>query len=166
MNDLAIGAAVGVAATAPMTLAMELMHRSLPRHERHPLPPREITERVAAWAGVRHRLGESERAGLALAAHFGYGAAAGAAYAPLARGLPLPPAVEGAAYGLAVWAGSYLGLLPTLGIMSPATRHPRRRNALMIAAHLVWGAALGVVVDQLEQARHTGGADDGRPRPA
>ena len=54
-------------------------------------------------------------------------------------------------YGLAVWAGSYLGLLPALGIMSPATDHPLRRTALMIAAHLVWGSALGTFVDLLNK---------------
>jgi len=42
-----------------------------------------------------------------------------------------------------VWGGSYLGLLPSLGILRPATDHPAQRNALMIAAHLVWGATLG-----------------------
>jgi putative membrane protein len=46
-----------------------------------------------------------------------------------------------------VWAGSYLGLLPVLGILSPATRHPTGRNALMIAAHIIWGATLGILTD-------------------
>jgi hypothetical protein len=29
-------------------------------------------------------------------------------------------------------------------LMPPATRQPRERNAMMIAAHIVWGAALGL----------------------
>src|SRR5262249_36443677 len=66
--------------------------------------------------------------------------------------------VKGTAYGLAVWAGSYLGLLPALGILSPATRHPPRRTALMIAAHVVFGSALGVFTDLLEKA---GQGEDG-----
>jgi uncharacterized membrane protein YagU involved in acid resistance len=49
----------------------------------------------------------------------------------------------GATFGLGVWVASYLGLMPMLGILRPATRHPARRNALMIAAHLVWGGVLG-----------------------
>src|SRR5207237_6120242 len=37
MNEVMIGAAAGAAAAVPMTWAMEVMHRLLPDHERHPL---------------------------------------------------------------------------------------------------------------------------------
>lgn len=36
--------------------------------------------------------------------------------------------------------------------LPPATKHPARRNALMIAAHVVFGAALGLLVERLEKA--------------
>jgi hypothetical protein len=39
---------------------------------------------------------------------------------------------------------SYLGGLPALGIQRPATEHNRARRRLMIAAHVVYGAALGL----------------------
>lgn len=150
MNDVIRGAIAGLTATAPMTVLMELWHRQLPAHERYPLPPRQITERVLARAGAPE---ESERAGATTAAtyvgHFGYGAAAGAAYGWAASRVPGSPVAKGIIFGLAVWAGSYLGWLPAAGVLSPATRHPRRRNALMIAAHGVWGAATGVLTDSL-----------------
>jgi uncharacterized membrane protein YagU involved in acid resistance len=57
--------------------------------------------------------------------------------------------LKGSLAGMIVWGGSYLGLLPALGIIPPATKHPRRRTALMIAAHLVWGVATGVVADRI-----------------
>jgi putative membrane protein len=41
---------------------------------------------------------------------------------------------------------SYLLALPILKILTPATEHPARRNILMILAHFVWGATLGLVV--------------------
>jgi uncharacterized membrane protein YagU involved in acid resistance len=151
LTSMCQGALAGVVATVPMTVAMELMHRQLPAHERYPLPPREIMMEVAEEAGVKEQMDEPERIGMTLAAHFGYGAAVGALYAPLARRLPLPPALGGAAYGFIVWAGSYLGLLPAMGILRPATEHPPRRNALMITAHLIWGAAAGVLIDSLER---------------
>ena len=52
VSSLVTGAVAGLGATIPMTLAMEVMHRSLPQHERYPLPPREITRRVSctSWA--------------------------------------------------------------------------------------------------------------------
>jgi hypothetical protein len=84
MNKILIGAFAGLAATVPMTAAMESMHRLLPEQERYPLPPREITMAVAEDAGVRQHLNEPERTSLTLAAHFGYGGLTGAVYAPLA----------------------------------------------------------------------------------
>ena len=39
VSSLVTGAVAGLGATIPMTLAMEVMNRSLPQHERYPLPP-------------------------------------------------------------------------------------------------------------------------------
>ena len=152
MNRILLGALAGLAATAPMTLAMKLMHASLPRHEQYPLPPRQVTEGMAEKAGVNEHLDEEERAAATWVSHFAYGTACGALYGALSDGLDglgVPPALSGVGFGLAVWAGSYLGWLPAAGLISPATEHPPRRNALMIAAHVVWGAAAGVMLDKL-----------------
>jgi uncharacterized membrane protein YagU involved in acid resistance len=160
MNKFVAGALAGFAATIPMSWAMELMHQLLPHHERHPLPPRQITERVAKATGVNRHLSEEGRVWLSLAAHLGYGATVGTIYelvAPKVR--RVPPLAKGTLFGVLVWAGSYLGILPAMGILKPATRHPARRNAVMIVAHLVWGSALAIFADALEQGsagRHPG----------
>lgn len=153
MNAVLLGALAGFAATVPMSLAMKLMHEQLPGHEQYPLPPRAVAMELAEGAGVKHELDEGEREGLTWASHFAYGTACGAVYAPLARAVDVPPPLTGAAFGLAVWAGSYLGWLPAAGILRPATEHPPRRTALMVAAHLVWGVAAGVIVDGLSDDR-------------
>lgn len=57
--------------------------------------------------------------------------------------------------GAAIWAGSYFGWVPALGILTPASEHPRRRNALMIAAHIVWGATTALALRELLFARRT-----------
>ena len=154
MNRILLGAVAGLAATVPMTLAMKLMHEQLPREERYPLPPRQVTEGVAEKAGVNERLDEDERRAATWASHFAYGTACGALYGAVSGrkidGHPLP---AGVGFGLAVWAGSYLGWLPAAGVLSPATEHPARRNALMIAAHVVWGATTGVAVARLSDGR-------------
>jgi hypothetical protein len=136
-----------------MTAAMKLWHRQLPWHEQYPLPPRQITVEAARKAGVHQHLDESDRKGLTYVNHFSYGTAVGSLYGPLSRQAPGPPAVKGMGYGLMVWTVSYLGLLPALRLLSPATRHPARRNAnaLMIGAHLVWGAVLGLATESLQQ---------------
>jgi uncharacterized membrane protein YagU involved in acid resistance len=148
-SALLAGAAAGFVATAPMTAAMEVMHRRLPWWERYSLPPSQIITRIKAQFGLRRHRNRSEHLMVTLLAHFGYGAAAGAVYAPIADTVPLPGALKGVTFGLIVWGVSYLGLLPALGILRPATRHPRRRSALMIAAHVVWGAVLGVLTDMI-----------------
>lgn len=163
------GATAGFVATAPMTAAMELMHRMLPQHERYPLPPRQIVDNASQKAQAEHLIPGSshdaserhsglhperdERGAVALAAHFAFGTMAGSAYGPIARTRPAHPALAGMGYGLLVWGSQYLGALPAVGVLTNATEHPARRNALMIAAHVVWGAALGLVADRLVRTR-------------
>jgi hypothetical protein len=150
MNRILWGALAGLAATAPMTVAMKLMHEQLPREEQYPLPPRQVAEGMAEKAGVNEHLDEDDRVAATWASHFAYGAACGALYGALSgERLDGHGALAGAGFGVAVWAGSYLGWLPAAGIISPATEHPARRNALMIAAHVVWGATTGVVLERL-----------------
>jgi putative membrane protein len=163
------GMTAGLAATAPMTAAMAFMHRMLPPEERYPLPPRQIvdnairkTDMEEETPGRPHLGGErrtgledvadDERSGLALAAHFAFGAMAGTAYGPIARTRPASPVLAGVGFGLMVWVSQYLGVLPAVGVLSNATNHPARRNALMIAAHVVWGASLGLMTDRLVRA--------------
>jgi uncharacterized membrane protein YagU involved in acid resistance len=137
-----------------MTAVMMALHQVLPGEPDSPLPPRHITENAAEAAGAGEamdNMDEGGRKATTLAAHFGYGAAAGAAYVPLAGKSGLPPAAEGALFGLAVWGGSYLGLMPATGLYNSAKDEPAARNVLMIAAHLVWGASLGVIYDVLRK---------------
>jgi uncharacterized membrane protein YagU involved in acid resistance len=134
-----------------MTAAMVAMHRKLPAHQKYPLPPRRITMAVAKKLGAKKHLDEQHRTGLTLLAHFGYGATMGALFglvAPrhLSRSIP-----AGIGYGLLVWAGSYLGLLPAMDLHRPATREPDERNGLMIAAHVVWGATIGALAPLMQR---------------
>ena len=95
-----------------------------------------------------------DKAATTLVAHFVYGGATGAAYALVAPSVRASPLAKGLAFGCLVWGVSYLGLLPGLRILEPATEHSARRNALMIAAHLVWGATLGLFFRLLEGEAH------------
>ncbi len=154
MNGIVLGALAGLAATVPMSLAMKLMHEQLPEHEQYPLPPRAVTMEVAERAGVRQELDEGGREAATWAGHFGYGAACGALYGAVSgRRLDEHALLAGMGFGVAVWAGSYLGWLPAAGVIAPATEHPPRRNALMIAAHVVWGATTGVALERLSDDR-------------
>lgn len=149
VSRVCAGGAAGFAACGPMTVLMEAAGRLLPPEEQEPLPPRQITERAAEKADVADDMTEEQRAVAATVNHFGYGTSSGAAYAAVAEHIPLPPAARGVAFALGLWAASYLGWLPAAGLYRPATRDSAGRNALMITAHVVWGAVLGVVEEEL-----------------
>lgn len=134
-----MGAGAGALATAPMTGLMLWLYRKLPPRQRYPLPPAIITHNALRKADITPAPRGELRS--TIAGHFAYGACAGAVYAAAAGKKASNPAL-GAAYGLAVWAVSYLGWIPLAGLMRPATDEPARRNALMIAAHVVWGFSL------------------------
>lgn len=146
---LLLGFICGVVATGPMSVVMVLWHRRLPARERYPLPPREIATKAIEQVPGGNDIDPATRSALTWLAHFGYGGAAGAIYAEAERRLPGGAVVRGPLFGLLIWAVSYLGLLPGLQILTPATEHPFRRNALMIVAHLVWGWFLAMVYQVL-----------------
>ena len=141
IRDCARGALAGLLATIPMTAVMVLVHRRLPPHERYQLPPEKITGELADTLDLEAVQTEPARTIATAIAHLGYGAGAGSVYSGMVGASDRKP-VAGVAYGLAVWVGSYFGLMPALGLHEPATRHPWRRNAMMAVAHVVWGASL------------------------
>lgn len=131
-----------------MTLAMLALHKRLPRHEQGALPPEKITWELASRAGVQKGLSQTQSKMATWAAHFGFGMGAGLAYGSFADKVQAPPALKGAAFGLLVWATSYLGWLPQTGILNQPKQQPARLGTLMIVAHLVWGAGLGLLFER------------------
>lgn len=152
-----VGAIAGIAGTLFMTLAARRLFRLLPGREKYPLPPREITEVVVGSDAAKDR----RLAVQTLAAHFSYGAACGVIFT-LAGMHGRRPIRKGMGWGAAVWAASYLGILPGLRVLKPATRHPIGRNAVMIAVHFVWGGGLGFVTRALSESMELFMNRDGR----
>jgi hypothetical protein len=136
-----------------MTAFMLAAFRFLPRREQYPLPPREITDEVRERSGLLSEADEPAALFTTLAGHFAYGAAAGTLLGGVRSSSAGAAAGRGALFGLGVWLASYLGLLPALRLLKPATEHPKRRSALMIAAHLVWGGCAGLLAHRLEAKR-------------
>lgn len=157
MNRYLAGAVGGLLASVPMTLAMTGLFRRLPEDDQYPLPPREITDEVMRRAGYQGQLSEAQLTGLSLAAHFGYGGLTGALYPAVTdavssgqlRRHPGYQLVFGGVYGVAIWAGSYLGWIPALRILGSATVQPSPRRRLMVGVHLIWGATAVLICEQL-----------------
>ena len=150
MSEVFEGVAVGMVATAPMTWTMWATDRLLPSHAQCHLPPRQITDELLDKADLKDDLDRPQRRALATAAHYAFGAAAGGLLAVAAKKVPLPKPLTGALVGSLVWASSYLGWLPALGIRRSATEDYPARNAQMFAAHLVWGAVAGALLDDVD----------------
>lgn len=157
---LAKGALAGLVATVPMTVAMVLLQRLLPRHLRYPLPPEQVTLRMIADQGAISHLHGPQRTIATGILHFGIGALGGACYSVAAKLVPAPSVARGIGFGLLVWLTGYMGWLPALGILRPATKHPAQRNALMIAAHVVWGSVTGLLFAALSGDDESGTDDD------
>jgi hypothetical protein len=143
IRKLEQGITGGALATVPMSAVMVGAQRLglLGKH-----PPEKITQAMLFGIGARPSRGQRKL--LAVAAHFGFGAATGAVFSLARPGEPtlLRAALEGAAFGTAVWATSYIGLVPKLGIMPRPARDRPGRAPSMIVAHVVFGAALGMIV--------------------
>jgi uncharacterized membrane protein YagU involved in acid resistance len=156
MATLLRGGLAGTIATAPMTLVMYLLWLMLSRRQRYYLPPRLITKNLLNQLNLDRSTSREQVTWLTWLLHFGYGGAMGTIFAPLAGWRRLPAVPLGALYGIMVWIGSYKGLLPAVDLIRDADTQPDERNALMIAAHLVWGAATGFVLAVL--TRRSGNA--------
>jgi hypothetical protein len=119
------GALAGAVATAVMTVPVEVGRRlGLYRTPQ----PKDVT------AGV---VGHEPATPTWLAAHFAMGTGLGTVFALL----PRHGRVAGLAFGLAVWAANYGGLLPATGIYPPPRRDRDARALVGVASHVVFGLA-------------------------
>ena len=139
----------GFIGTIPMTIFMLLTQRLLPKGEQYNLPPEIITSELAHRAHLKHHMDKRQILIATLISHFGYGAAVGTLYSPLEQRKFLPASVQGALFGVLVWAGGYLCGLPFLGMKEKGQTEPLRRNLMMIAAHIVWGSTTGITTAAL-----------------
>lgn len=145
LPDAIRGGVAGALATVAMTAAMVCMHRRLPKRQRYGLPPEHIVNELLERTDADDQLSRRQFKSLSMVVHHGYGTTMGAAYGILAPRVQTPRVLSGVCFGMAVWVVGYLGWLPALRMDASATREPEQRNALTIAAHLLWGAATGLL---------------------
>lgn len=146
-------ALAGFIATIPMTLFMLGTQRFLPKGQQYELPPELLTKELAHRAHFKSHLKKKQIVAMSLVSHFGYGASVGSLYCFLEKRPNFPAPVKGALFGLLVWLVSYLGLAPLLGFSESGQTEPVRRNLMMIAAHGIWGSALGIIATRLAERK-------------
>lgn len=145
MRHCLAGGIAGLLATIPMTVVMIAGKRLLPRRSQDPLPPVQITQNALRAVRVDGEVSRAQEVALSIVNHFGFGASTGTLYGSLCPPRSVATALtSGCIYGLGVWSCSYLGWLPALGLYRSAVKDTFERNTLMITAHPVWGAGLGL----------------------
>jgi len=139
------GAVAGVVATLAMSVPMlAATQLGLVRRQ----APRQITDRLLQHTGLAGQVrDEDSRDALATANHLGFGAAGGVIFGLLSRYLPpsVPRVAAGMTYGAMIWTVSYAGWAPALRLMPAPDDDEPARPALMLGAHLVYGAVLGAL---------------------
>ena len=143
----AVGAAIAVAATTAMSAVMLVAQRAGLMGE---LPPHRIANKTVDRLPGDADPDPDTRERLGWAAHYGFGALAGAIYGVLRSHVrtPGPGTLHGAGYAFGVWAVSYLGWVPALRLLPHATHDRPGRQPSMIVAHLVFGGILGAVFER------------------
>jgi len=136
------GLSAGAVATVAMSAVMVTGNRIGLMSEQ---PPTVVTTSAMRSAGIQRPAAAASL--IAPVSHLGFGAAGGVLYALVRRLVPgVPGIVLGVAFGLAVWAVSYRGWIPALGILPPPASDERGRPAVMVAAHVVYGLVLARLV--------------------
>ena len=140
MRLLLRGSLAGLAGTAVMTLHQRLRQGPSdggePSWDEAPAPA-QVARKALGLIGVSP---SAERIPLLTnAMHWGYGTTWGAAYALLAREAEEEP-WAGPAFGLLVWAMSYVQLVP-LGIYEPPWTYEPLELADDVGYHLTYGTA-------------------------
>ncbi|GAC1390832.1 MAG: hypothetical protein NVS4B11_09950 [Ktedonobacteraceae bacterium] len=144
------GAIAGTLGTLPMTIFMFSTQRFLPKGQRYDLPPELITKELAELAHVKQHMNKAQILAATTVSHLGYGAVMGALYSLVGKRLPFASPLNGLLFGVLIWVVSYQGLLPLLGLSESAPGETTRRNLMMVAAHVIWGAVTGVVAEVLK----------------
>ena len=144
------GTYAGALATTAMTAVMKAGQWT--GFYRLEIAPKQITDTALDKAGLRRETSEDEEIFLTALNHWTYGTGSGILFGLLRRriDLPLPGSIQGIIFGLTLWAVSYMGWVPAVGLM-PAVWNQRRDRAIeLLLAHVVYGATLGFTFDALE----------------
>lgn len=146
INNAARGAALGAASTVALTGLRQAMARAGLVHES---APEQVVGRLEELGLLEGRSGGFRRA-LAVAAHFGYGAAVGGTFGLLRGEDRAEPglsgeAAVGSALGILSWGAGWTTLLPLLGVHLPPWRQRGPRVLLPVVDHAFFGAVWGLL---------------------
>jgi hypothetical protein len=139
------GTVAGMAATVAMSVVMLASRQAGWLTEQ---APETITRRVTRRTDSSSLQGRELDLATAIL-HLGFGAAAGALYRNTLGASDTGPVTSistGALFGACVWVVAYWSVLPGLDLMPAPPEDQRRRPAVMLLAHLIYGSVLGLLL--------------------
>ncbi len=134
-RSLAKGLLAGLVAGLVATAAKSCVEKFYPpRVHGEPEPPEVLAEMLAG-----HELDHDTKVYASEAIHWGFGAAAGAAYGALAEYFPAATAKEGATFGLTLMTLTHETALPAMGLSEDAGDQSARERTSEATSHLIYG---------------------------
>jgi uncharacterized membrane protein YagU involved in acid resistance len=128
--------------------AMSLVHKGFGAQSTEQSQSEDATVRVAdgvsRWL-VNRPVPEDKKPLAGSIVHYAFGAGVGALYGGVADVAPRVTVALGLPFGVAVWLGAHVFMVPALGLAAPPTRQPAAKEALEFVLHLVYGAVTEVV---------------------
>lgn len=155
VTDALAGTAGGLAGGAAMTLLItQVAPRVAPQAM---LPPTPAPVQGVRWAeqasGHPAALSSNQEKAAGLVGHAVFSAGAGAAYglarARLAPVAALPAPMTGVVFGLGLWAATFQGALPAVGVMRRTTQHRPERWPAPLMGHSLFGLVTAVVFEKV-----------------
>lgn len=143
-RSIAKGAIAGLLGGIIATAAKSAVEKMVPpRTHGEPEPPALPTRKIAG-----RELSQRQRHAAQQTMHWGFGAAAGAAYGAFAEFYPPATSKQGASFGMALVALSHDTTLPVLGLVGLAAKpeaHTTREHISELASYIAYGVVTETV---------------------
>ena len=111
----------------------------------------KVADGVTRWL-LKRPVPEDRKPLAANIVHYAFGAGVGGLYGGVATAAPRVTTALGLPFGVAVWLGAHVIMVPALGLAEPPTRQPASKEALEFFMHLVYGAVTELVRRLVRQA--------------
>ena len=150
-SGVARGAIAGLVGGLLAAGAMSVAHRilsDLDRKAEAPSPKPEdptVTVARAATGLAGYTLAEHQKPRAGAAVHYAFGAVVGAVYGAVAEIAPIVTTAFGVPFGIGVWFGAHVVVIPAMGLSDPPTRQPVGKEAEEFGLHVVYGAVTEIV---------------------
>ena len=150
-SGVARGAIAGLVGGLLAAGAMSVAHRilsDLDRKAEAPSPKPEdptVTVARAATGLAGYTLAEHQKPRAGAAVHYAFGAVVGAVYGAVAEIAPIVTTAFGVPFGIGVWFGAHVVVVPAMGLSDPPTRQPVGKEAEEFGLHAVYGAVTEIV---------------------